>query len=179
MTYTVLASIFWGVFGIFNWVQGRKRKQTEIKPMDLAMLGLSAYRLGRLVAYDHVAEPYRAPFTQTVPDSTGAGDTVEPKGEGWRLAVGQLLSCPVCAGTWISAGLVYGLNLFPGPTRVLMTIMSAIGLGELLNALTEWLCWNGQLAREQSGAESRARESAQSTQAWTGEHQNWRVGRGG
>ncbi len=154
-TYVTLSGIFFTLFAVFNLIQGRRRQETEIKPLDLAMLGLSSYRLGRLIAYDKVTEPYRRPFTKTVPDSSGAGDTVEPRGKGWRRAVGELISCPICAGTWVSAGLVYGLGLFPRPTRVLMTIMSGIGLGELLGALTEELCWVGQLAREQAGAINR------------------------
>jgi hypothetical protein len=108
--------------------------------------------MGRLIAFDRVMEPYRAPFTQTVPDSTGAGDTVEPKGSGWRRAIGELISCPICAGTWIAAVLTYSLELAPRPTRLLMTIMGAIGLGELFHTLTEALCWVGQHAREKAGA---------------------------
>jgi hypothetical protein len=70
---------------------------------------------------------------------------------------GDLIACPICAGTWIAAALVYGLELAPRPTRVLMAIMSAIGLGELLNALTEMLSWTGQAAREQAGSSALAK----------------------
>src|SRR5262249_12505893 len=47
-------------------------------------------------------------------------------------ALGELLSCPSCVGTWAVAGLVYGLHLAPRPTRVFLTIMSAAGVAELL-----------------------------------------------
>ncbi len=153
-TYTALSGTFFAIFTIFSWIQGRKGKQFELKPYDLTLVGLASYRLGRLVAYDKVAEPYRRPFCETVPDPTGAGDTVMPKGEGWRRAIGELISCPICAGTWIAAGLVYGLNLLPGPTRLLLAIMSSIGVGELFNSLTEALCWSGQASREMAGTES-------------------------
>ncbi len=42
--------------------------------------------------------------------------------------MGELVSCPVCIGTWVAAGLVYGLHLAPRPTRVYVTVMSATGL---------------------------------------------------
>ncbi len=156
MTYLTLGSVFFALLAAFSLRDNKKK----IKPFDFALLGLSAYRMGRLIAFDRVTEPYRAPFTQTVPDSTGAGDTVEPKGTGWRRAVGELISCPICAGTWIAAGLTYGLELAPRPTRVLMTVMGAIGLGELFHSLTEALGWVGQLAREQAGALATERSRA-------------------
>jgi hypothetical protein len=155
LTYTAISGLFLAVLAAFSLLTRRKGK--DVRPFDLALLGLSSYRMGRLVAYDLAMEGLRAPFTQTVPDPTGAGDTVQPKGSGWRRAIGDLIACPICAGTWIAAALVYGLELAPRPTRVLMAIMSAIGLGELLNALTEMLSWTGQAAREQAGSSALAK----------------------
>lgn len=135
---------------------GLRRRERNSTPglREVVVLGLAAFRMGRLVSYDRVMEPLRSPFTQTVPDPTGAGESVEPKGVGWRRAVGELMSCPICSGTWMAAMLLYGLELAPGPTRVLMTIMSAMGLSELLDSLVEWLCWNAQAARRQAGSKS-------------------------
>lgn len=154
--YLALSGLFGAIFVAFTSRLGRRRRERlELRPIDLALLGVSTYRLGRLAAYDKVLEPYRQPFTKTVPDETGAGDTVEPRGRGARQALGELISCPICAGTWIAAGLVYGLHLAPGATRVFMTIMGSIGIGELLNALTEALSWSGQAARTEAGSTQR------------------------
>ena len=153
--YAVATGIFLSVFAVFNLVTRRKDK--GVRPFDLALLGLSSFRLGRMVAYDKVMEPFRSPFTKTVPDPTGAGDTVVPAGTGWRRAIGELIACPICAGTWIAAGLVYGLEITPRPTRVLLSIIGAIGLGELLGALTEMLEWAGQASREQAGSAAMAK----------------------
>jgi len=155
--YVGIIGLFWTVFGIMALVQNnRARRQPApeayTNPLWFVMLALAAFRMGRLIAYDKVAEPLRAPFTKTVPDDSGAGETVVARRGGIRNAVGELLSCPICAGTWISAGLVYGLELLPGPTRMLITIMSAIGLGELLNSLTEALSWLGQAERQEVGS---------------------------
>lgn len=155
----IFLSIFAFVTGLFFRGGGRRtapRKEFKIRPFDLLMLGLSAMRLGRMVAYDRVTEPLRYPFAQTKPDETGAGETVEPRGQGVRASLGQLLSCPICAGTWISAGLVYGLMAIPGPTQVFLAITSSIGLAEVLNSLTEALSWLGELARALTGAENKA-----------------------
>jgi len=157
ITYTALSGIIFTLFALFNLYRHKKESNVELRPFDLVLLGLASLRTGRLIAFDRVTEPYRLPFTQTVPDQTGAGLTVEPKGKGWRRAVGELISCPICVGTWIAAGLVYGLNIAPGVTRIFIAIMGAIGLGEILNDLTEAMSWLGQLAREKSGAYARAR----------------------
>jgi hypothetical protein len=157
LTYSALSSTFLATFTLFSYLTRRKR--TELKPFDLILLGLSSFRLGRMVSYDLVMESIRAPFTETLPDPTGAGETVEPKGTGWRRAMGNMLCCPICVGTWIAAALVYGLELAPRPTRLLVSIMGSIGLGELLNALTEALSWNAQRAREQAGTQAMAKAS--------------------
>ena len=104
-----------------------------------------------MAALDKVFEPLRIFFTETKEDETGAGKTVEPKGQGVQRSLGELISCPICAGTWISAALVYGLHLLPNPTRLFLWITSSIGGAELLNAMTEALSWAGQKARKEAG----------------------------
>jgi hypothetical protein len=150
----VLILLFFLMFaGFVAWMGSRGPGLVgfELRPMDLALLVLATFRLGRLIAYDVVMEPFRRPFARTVPDSTGAGETVEPRGTGVRRALGQLFSCPICTGTWVAAILVYGLYAFPGPTRVFLVIMAVIGAAELLNAFEEAFCWSGQLARTMTG----------------------------
>jgi hypothetical protein len=156
-TYQALSSFFVTSFAGFAFYEARRGKDLDIKPFDLVQLALASYRLGRMVSYDKVFEPYRAPFTRTVPDPSGEGMTVVSKGSGRRQAIGELIACPICAGTWISAGLVYGLALAPRIVRPFLAIMSSIGAAELLDAATEALQWTGQLAREQAGTDRSAK----------------------
>jgi hypothetical protein len=159
-TYSTLTALFLATFSGFALYKTRRGGEVRIKPIDLVQLALASYRLGRLVSFDQIFEPFRTPFTRTVKDESGMGMTIEPKGSGFRRAIGDLLSCPICSGTWISAGLVYGLNLFPRATRTFLAIMSSIGAAEILNAATEALEWTGQLARERAGAERAQKEEA-------------------
>lgn len=147
-----LVGIFWSILGIVALLRGNRVKTTT-SALDFVMLGFATLRMGRLIAFDRVAEPLRAPFTKTVPDESGAGDTVVAKGRGPREVIGELLSCPICAGTWVAAGLVYGLNFFPAPTRLVISIMSAIGLAEMLHEATEALTWSGQVQRNEAGSD--------------------------
>jgi hypothetical protein len=153
-TKLTLIGVFWALFVAFasrRPFYRKYQKELHLGPYDLALLGVATYRLGRLTAFDKVAEPLRRPFTETVPDESGAGETVQPRGSGFQRSIGELISCPICSGTWIAAGLVYALHLIPGPTRIFMTIMGSIGFAEVLNALTEALSWTGQAARNLSG----------------------------
>jgi len=151
-----LITIFLAAFlGFVGGTPARRRhaRRLDLPLSDWVLLVGSTFRLGRLVAFDKIFDPLRAPFTVTKLDETGAGQTVEPRGQGAQRAIGELISCPICAGTWISAGLVYALHLIPGTARLFMTIMSTIGIVELLNALTEHLSWMSQFARKEAAPE--------------------------
>ena len=156
VTKLSLASLFIAAFAAFVSRERPTGKHVEVKPFEFLLLALATFRLGRMTAFDKVAEPLREPFTVTTEDSYGAAETVEPRGRGWRRVVGELLACPVCTGTWIAAGLVYGLHLLPGPTRVFTTIMATIGATELLQALQEA---HGPHARQRGSWPTRRRPS--------------------
>jgi len=63
-----------------------------------------------------------------------------------RRALGELVSCPTCIGTWIAAGSVYGLRLAPAQTRAFLAFMAAGGVAELLDYATEALDKGGRAA---------------------------------
>jgi hypothetical protein len=151
--YLALGSFFWALFAAFNLRARQQGDSLHIRPFDLLLLVLATFRLGRLAAFDKVTEPLRRPFTKTVPDQTGVGQTVVPAGSGVRHALGELISCPICAGTWIAAGLVYGLGLAPRITRAFLSIMAAVGGAELLNAAAEAWQWTGVAERKEAGAD--------------------------
>jgi len=161
ITKTVLIFVFLGVLATFIGYMtfyGPGLNAFQLSWMELLLLSLSTYRLGHLISYDRVMEPFRRYFTETLPDPTGAGETVEAKGKGFQQAVGQLICCPICSGTWVAAVLVYALYLWPDPTRVFLTMTAAIGAAELLNAAGESWSWSGQYYRTLSGAQSAARK---------------------
>ena len=142
-------SVFLGVLATFAARLVRRDVDLNLKPFDLLLLGLSSFRVGRMIAFEGVTAPLREPFTETTDDFTGVGKTTIAAGEGPRRVFGELLSCPICAGTWVAAALVYGLHLVPRPTRLLLSIMSATGVAELCYSVTEYLDWNARCARHQ------------------------------
>lgn len=92
-----------------------------------------------------------APFCVVLPDSSGAGDSVNPKYlSGFWLAIGNCLSCPICTGTH-AAGVMFGLlALFP-QAIVLFYILGVAGLSEGLHWVFENQEWSGRAARESAG----------------------------
>jgi hypothetical protein len=149
--YAGLSGLFVALLAAFALRERERHENLNLQPFDLALLGLATTRLGRMAAYDKVFETWRLPVTETRSDQSGAGKTVVPKGHGIQRALGELITCPICAGTWAAAALVYGLRLAPRFTRALLAIMSAVSAAEVLNSAIEALEWTGQAAREQVG----------------------------
>ncbi|MEA2524817.1 MAG: hypothetical protein QOF73_2044 [Thermomicrobiales bacterium] len=146
-TYLTLIGLFWGIFLAFLPRRGETRP-LDLGPLDLGMLGLATYRMGRLASDDLVTQPLREPFTDVQPDETGAGENTVAEGTGPRKALGELISCPTCVGTWAAAFLVYGLRIAPGPTRFFLAIMATTGLAEVIDSLVEDLRWSSRMARK-------------------------------
>jgi hypothetical protein len=151
-TYMTLVGLFLALFGAFAIRERDQKRAFTLDPRDLLLFGLATYRAGRVVAYDRVSEPFRAPVTETVPDEYEAGENVVAEGVGAQKAIGELVSCPTCVGTWVAAGLVYGYRLAPGPTRLFAAMLAVSGLAEQLSALNEALSWSAQVARKHSAA---------------------------
>src|SRR5215213_4926145 len=148
LTYVTLISLFLGLLGTFV---SRERQAFDPHPRDVVLIALATFRAGRVAAYERVTEPLRDPVTKTIPDEYDAGENVVAEGTGVRKAIGELVSCPICIGTWVASGLVYGLRVAPGPTRLVAAILGVSGLAEMFNEATEALSWSGQAARKQSG----------------------------
>jgi hypothetical protein len=120
-------------------------------PWILVMLGFASYRGGRSLAYNHVFEWLRKPFTRIVNDSSGAGQSVESDGTGWRKAIGELLCCPVCSGTWVALVLTSLLVTFYNWGLAMTFILAAAGIGEVIHWFTTRDEWQGRQAREEAG----------------------------
>ena len=142
---------FLGSMATFTLTADRSKCTAAASPYDLVLLGLASYRIGRMLAYERVAAPLRASVTTTRPDPSGYGETVVARGNGARKAPGELLSCPICVSTWAAAGLVYGMQLAPAPTRVLAGTLGVAGVAELILGATEALNWQARAARRRCG----------------------------
>ena len=131
-TKLALIGIFVSAVGAFALPPLRSSAPLRLGLMDILLLGLTTFRMGNMLAFERIADPIREPFAERVREPRTGEETIAPRGQGARRALGELFSCPICAGTWVAAGLVYGLHLFPRPTRAFMTVMSATAVAQIL-----------------------------------------------
>src|SRR5436853_7055850 len=78
------------------------RDTVEYRPIDLAVLGAATFKAARTIARDEVASFIREPFVEGRAHE-GGEDPIE-SGD-LRQAIGELVTCSRCVGTWVAAGL--------------------------------------------------------------------------
>ncbi len=119
--------------GFARWFHRSGRELPErVATGDLLLITIASHKASRLIAKDRVTSGLRAPFTRFEGEG-GPGEVSEqPRGEGLRRAIGELLICPYCLGMWTSALLVAGLLVLPRFTRWTAAVLSALFGSELL-----------------------------------------------
>ena len=132
--YAALVAIFNGVLA--STLLARKcasRSLPErVEPQDLILFALSTQKLSRVITKDKITAAFRAPFTE-VEGKGGAGELEERgRGHGLRRAIGDLITCPFCLGTWIASGFIYGFLFTPRLTRILASIFAVSGIADFL-----------------------------------------------
>jgi Protein of unknown function (DUF1360) len=127
-----------GVFGLafVGSLLGAKRRRGGLPVRqglwDLVTVGAATHKVSRLIAKDRVTSFLRAPFVRyQEPDGHGEVSE-EPRGEGLRLAAGELLVCPYCLGQWVAAGFGVGLVGAPELTRLITFIYTAETVSDFL-----------------------------------------------
>ena len=132
--YAALVAIFNGVLASTLLARKcvRQSLPERVEPQDLILFALSTQKLSRVITKDKVTAAFRAPFTE-VEGKGGAGELEERgRGHGLRRAIGDLITCPFCLGTWIASGFIYGFLFTPRLTRILASIFAVSGIADFL-----------------------------------------------
>jgi hypothetical protein len=136
-------------------------KGVVLSPFQWIMLFIGGSMIGRTVAYLTIFDWLRAPLTKTINHSSGAGADNHPKFTNGPLsAVGELICCPVCSGTWGVMGLLTVYKLYPAWGNTLLIAFSAAGAAWLVSFATELVEWKREEAREHAGALNRENKIA-------------------
>ena len=101
------------------------RPPAAVGVRDVVTIGIATHKLTRLIAKDRVTSFLRAPFARYQGDEGHGEVSEEPRGEGLRLAIGELLVCPYCLGQWVAAGFGVGLVAAPSLTRLIAAVYTA------------------------------------------------------
>ena len=106
----------------------RPRQNTAL---DLVTLSAATFKAARTLARDEVGSFIRSPFV----DARPFGDDEQPVPTGdLRQALGELVTCSRCVGTWAAAGLVTSQILAPRSGRLLTWTLAAGGINDFLLA---------------------------------------------
>jgi hypothetical protein len=99
--------------------------------LDLAVLGAATFKASRTITRDGVTSFIREPFVEG--DARTGGEEPVATGD-LRQAIGELVTCSRCVGTWVAAGLATTHILFPRFGRVLTWSLAAAGVNDWLQA---------------------------------------------
>jgi hypothetical protein len=129
--YAAIAATFLGALtGASLLARALARDPRELTALDLVTLPGATFKASRTISRERVASFAREPFVEGEADS---GEE-RPAGEGMRRAVGELVTCTRCVGTWVGAGLASTQILAPRLGRALTWSLSAAAANDFLQA---------------------------------------------
>jgi uncharacterized protein DUF1360 len=99
--------------------------------LDLAVLAAATFKAARTISRDEVTSFLREPFVEGAAHE--GGEDAAQTGD-LRQAIGELVTCSRCIGTWAAAGLTVTQVLAPRFGRLLTWSLGAAGINDLLQA---------------------------------------------
>jgi hypothetical protein len=128
---TIMGTFVGGLAVAGTLARALGRDPRDEDALDLAVLGLATFKAARTIARDDVTSFIREPFVE----GQARDGADEPVGTGdLRQAVGELVTCSRCIGTWVAAGLGTTQILAPRFGRVLIWSLAAAGANDWLQA---------------------------------------------
>jgi hypothetical protein len=108
-----------------------RRDPREHSALDFAVLCAASFKAARTIARDEVTSFVREPFVEGHAHEGGE----EPVHSGdMQQAIGELVTCSRCVGTWAAAGLAATQIVAPRFGRLLTWSLAAAGVNDFLQA---------------------------------------------
>jgi hypothetical protein len=99
--------------------------------LDFAVLSAASFKAARTLAHDEVTSFVRDPF---IKGEAHDGDEEPIESGDYRQAIGELVTCSRCVGTWSAAALVSTQIVTPRFGRLLTWSLAAAGVNDWLQA---------------------------------------------
>ena len=99
--------------------------------LDFALLAAASFKAARTLSHDEVTSFIRQPFVRG--HARGGGEEPLPTG-GMEQAIGELVTCTRCVGTWTAAALASTQILAPRFGRLLTWSLGAAAANDFLQA---------------------------------------------
>ena len=108
-----------------------RRRPDEQSTLDFALLAAATFKASRTISRDKVTSFVREPFVE---GNAWDGEDERPADDGIRRAVGELVTCTRCIGTWTAAGLTSLQIVAPRFGRMLTWSLAAAAANDFLQA---------------------------------------------
>lgn len=131
-SYGAFVSVYLGAVAAYAAAFRRSGRHlpAAVDGRDVALLGTATFKLSRLISRARVTSVLRFPFTRYQGSAPGPEVNEEPRGQGARRHVGELLTCPFCTSQWAGTALM-GLYLVNPPAgRAVASLLSALALSD-------------------------------------------------
>jgi Protein of unknown function (DUF1360) len=115
--------------GILARLLGRDPQEQDA--LDLVVLGAATFKASRTIARDEVTSFLREPFVEG--EAHEGGEEPVETGD-IRQAIGELVTCSRCIGTWVAAGLTATQIVAPKFGRLLTWTLAAAGVNDFMQA---------------------------------------------
>ena len=99
--------------------------------LDFFVLGAASFKAARTLSHDEVTSFIREPFVR---GQAHSGEDEEPIEGGMEQAIGELVTCSRCAGTWVAAGLAATQIIAPRFGRLLTWSLGSAAINDFLQA---------------------------------------------
>ena len=127
----IMAAFVGGLAAAGALARALDRDPRENTTLDLVVLGLATFKASRTIARDEVTSFLREPFVEGAAHEGGE----EPIGTGgMRQAIGELVTCSRCIGTWVAAGLAGTQIVVPKFGRLLTWTLATAAVNDWLQA---------------------------------------------
>jgi hypothetical protein len=130
--YEAYATIVGAFFAGLGVVAALARRSPPATALDLVALSAATFKASRTLSHERVASFVREPFVE--------GEEERPAGEGLQRALGELVTCSRCVGTWVAAGLASSQMVAPRFGRALTWTLGAAAANDFLQAAFTALC---------------------------------------
>jgi hypothetical protein len=127
--YAAIAGAFVAGLGVVSVVARRSPPATAV---DLLALSAATFKVARTLSHERVASFVREPFVE--------GEEEQPAGKGLQRALGELVTCSRCVGTWVAGGLASSQMVAPRFGRALTWTLGAAAANDFLQAAFAALC---------------------------------------
>ena len=130
--YAAIVGVFVGGLGLAGLGARRFDRNPACQTgLDFVVLSAASFKAARTLAHDEVTSFLREPFVQ---GAAHEGDEEPLESGDFRQAIGELVTCSRCGGTWAAAFLASAQILAPRFGRLLTWSLAAAGANDFLQA---------------------------------------------